>query len=72
MATKLSGRLVRETSTVVRDRGHSRPLVLELVAGTEDGADVIELRPKGTQYVLKVSVTKLWGMLEVQHAKGRT
>ena len=71
MATKLKGRLKRESSTVVRDRGHSRPLFMEVVAGSETTPDVIELWPKGTDFRLKISLTKLWGYLEIQHAKGR-
>lgn len=71
MATKLKGRLKRETSTVIRDRGHSRPLMVELVAGSESTPDVLELRPKDTQYVMKITLAKLWGYLEIQHAKGR-
>lgn len=71
MATKLTGRLKRQSSTIVRDRGHSRPLMVELVAGGEFTPDVIELRPKDTQYTLKISLAKLWGILEIQHAKGK-
>lgn len=71
MATKAKGRLKRESSTVVRDKGHSRPLMFELVAGSETTPDVIELWPKGTDFRLKISLTKLWGHLEIQHAKGR-
>lgn len=71
MATKLRGRLKRESSTIIRDRGHSRPLMMELVAGSETTPDVIELWPKDTSYRLRVSLTKLWGHLEIQHAKGK-
>lgn len=71
MATKLTGRLKRQSSTIVRDRGHSRPLMVDLVAGSEFTPDVIELRPKDTQYTLKITLAKLWGILEIQHAKGK-
>lgn len=71
MATKLKGRLNRESSTVIRDRGHSRTLMMTVVAGDESAPDVIELWPKGTDYRLKIPLAKLWGHLEVQHAKGK-
>lgn len=71
MATKLTGRLKRQSSTIVRDRGHSRPLMVDLVAGNESSPDVLELRPKDTQYTLKITLAKLWGILEIRHAKGK-
>ncbi len=71
MATKLTGRLKRETSTVIRDRGHNRALMLDVIAGDDANPDVLELRPKDTQYKLRISLSRLWGILETNHARGR-
>lgn len=69
--TKLKGRVARETNTTIQDRGHKRALMLDVVAGNDGSSDAIELRPKATDFKLRITVADLWSILETRFAKGK-